>query len=1641
MSSYGMKTNGSGKDHGKIGAQSGSSQYRRRDWNSGGVSKRAEVLTTESKFHEWLEAACVRLAVGDKAEWVCLFGEDRVIPTPMPINERIKRQMKAWEETHTGPGASTPISVKEEDQDNLNDLYEGNVDLNAIKDKETLKTLLKTAIANKKNSAVNPIKEEEMREMAAKNAVKDWNREYERLHKSDKQAIFVDLWNHISDSIRERMMLQMGWTLCMEERDVVTLLNLAEACQDRTAIQMCEDDEMSRIMASEAVMNLKMKGSQSISDFKKDVAAAFATRDRFTREDEPKSTGTEKVLIFVRGLSAAHSRFKHYFEDLARDERPTDLEELVALISRYEASHDRVFKADYRGSRGNNQGQLAIHHAASNKKALGRKEAGTNNKMSRGPKPDDKCGGCGGIGHWKRDCPTANAMKKSAAGGATEDASMTKVGQISVIEDNAVNKCDGVLLDDVILVEYTHNKKSPLGKCPPQWIHLDNGAEGSVFSNPELLTNIENGDPVTITTVAGSKRISTWGWYGPVRVLLDEGGEINLLAQHDLERVCSDVHFSFEENKFTCVLKDSGEVWEFKKYPRGEFGQSSRLYAYVPSAARIFATSVHERESKFTRDEVQRAKGVRELKMRLGGASDHDLVQFLTSGVAVGCPYTAADVRRATLIYGPDIAGLKGKTTASGPKKPIVLELEDIGEQRKQSLFVDIFEVEKQPFVLAVMKPLHYRFCAILDGKQAEDIKKALVAILDMITSKGFMVKRVEVDPERGLAAIQHKLGLDMQITGAGSHVAIAERGGRVVKERCRLIIASLPYSLPARLTRYLVMFAVTRLNLMPRPGDGSNLCPRERFTGKKLMYKRELEVGFGDYAEVWSKPKQSNSMEPRTISSIALCPVGNDEGSWYFYDLMECTVIQRSQWKVLPIPDIVVRILNELARTDLSALGKGAPVPMTRGTPMVGEIPADRMIVNPSLDVPRYGPDGERLGVTIKPRRNRKKVATVAAVGEPVEEAVGADGPHVIDADDVAGGAVIDPMTLTADEDADGLIGGDQLQGDDNGAIDGGNDELNFPELFEEERDEDAAVDEDNQADDDGVVEEELGYVVNDDGVRKSSRLALKKRDFRAEIGLHKMSVKEAVQKFGEVGKEAFRKEFRNMVALEVFAPIRYEDITEDQKQRIIHSSAFLTEKYDENGQMIGVKARWVGSGNEMNRNLYESGSSPTISIEALFIVFALCAGADMSWCTMDIGSAFLHSQMKEFVAVYISAALAQFVVEVMPSAAAYLDKKGRLLVKLNKALYGCIQSSRLWYNHMDEVLKEYGFRPNAYEPCIYTKGEVGSQVIVGMHVDDLFVCANTKELRDECVEFLKPRFIEVKMKLGSVNSYLGMRVRDTEDSIEVDMSVYIDECLEWSKVPGTAATPATSDLFEIGDEEPLVGKSEQEDFHTGVAKLLYLAKRCRPDILPAVSFLTSRVGKVTAKDVSKLQRVFKFLRYTKDRAMRFIKNVSEPDLVAYVDAGYGIHQEGESRSGLVVTLNGTPVLWKTAKQSIVTKSSTEAELVALSDGCSDILWARQMLMDQGYKLDATTVGEDNMSVLSMLERRKFSTARTKHINIRYFFIVDRIKSGELKMVHVPTDLMVADFMTKPLTGKQFNVLQDRLFGPSKPSARDQVA
>lgn len=279
----------------------------------------------------------------------------------------------------------------------------------------------------------------------------------------------------------------------------------------------------------------------------------------------------------------------------------------------------------------------------------------------------------------------------------------------------------------------------------------------------------------------------------------------------------------------------------------------------------------------------------------------------------------------------------------------------------------------------------------------------------------------------------------------------------------------------------------------------------------------------------------------------------------------------------------------------------------------------------------------------------------------------------------------------------------------------------------------------------------------------------------------------------------------------------------------------------------------------------------------------------------------------MNEFVAVYIAPHLAKYAIAVDSRLAPFQDSRGRVLVRLKKALYGCVQSSRLWYETMSETLHAAGFRANDYDRCLVHKGERGDQISICLHVDDLLVTSTSQRRTDELLSALRARFREVKVRQGAENGYLGMRLTTAEDKLTVDMVAYIDKCLKECPSTATHATPADSNLFVVGESVEL-GAKEKEYFHSVVARLLYLAKRTRPDILTAVSFLTGRVTKSCEDDMVNLERVLGYLRKTRYLTMTFKRGLQSPSLAAYTDAGYGVHEEGQSRSGLVVTINGTP-------------------------------------------------------------------------------------------------------------------------------------
>jgi len=266
------------------------------------------------------------------------------------------------------------------------------------------------------------------------------------------------------------------------------------------------------------------------------------------------------------------------------------------------------------------------------------------------------------------------------------------------------------------------------------------------------------------------------------------------------------------------------------------------------------------------------------------------------------------------------------------------------------------------------------------------------------------------------------------------------------------------------------------------------------------------------------------------------------------------------------------------------------------------------------------------------------------------------------------------------------------------------------------------------------------------------------------------------------------------------------------------------------------------------------------------------------------------------------------------------------------------------------------------------------------------------------------------------------------TAAKVKISMLDYIERML--GDLPegmdGTATTPAANHLFDVNNAATKLDHDTSDFFHTNVAKLLFLCKRARPDIHTAVAFLTTRVTSPDVDDYAKLRRVMRYLRGTINLPLTLESHPSG-NMRWWVDASFAVHPDMKSQTGAVMSLGGGAMMSMSCRQKINTKSSTEAELVGVDDALPQVIWSRNFLLAQGFTVNDNVIYQDNQSTM-LLERngRRSSGKRTRHINIRYFFITDYIARGEARVEYCNTQQMIADLFTKPLQGAQFRRFRD---------------
>jgi hypothetical protein len=181
---------------------------------------------------------------------------------------------------------------------------------------------------------------------------------------------------------------------------------------------------------------------------------------------------------------------------------------------------------------------------------------------------------------------------------------------------------------------------------------------------------------------------------------------------------------------------------------------------------------------------------------------------------------------------------------------------------------------------------------------------------------------------------------------------------------------------------------------------------------------------------------------------------------------------------------------------------------------------------------------------------------------------------------------------------------------------------------------------------------------------------------------------------------------------------------------------------------------------------------------------------------------------------------------------------------------------------------------------------------------------------------------------------------------------------------------------------------------------------------------------------DCKKLKCMLQFMRATKDNCLTLLA-ASLHNVRWWVDAACAVHPDVKSHTGGALSL-GTGVTCGTSKgQKLNTKSSTEAEIVGTDDVMPQMLCALHFLEARGCKIDDNLLCQDDKSsILLETNGRGSSGKQTRHINVRCFFIADRVKSGEIRIERCPTGMMIADYFTKALQGAQFRKLGDMIVG-----------
>jgi transposase InsO family protein len=449
---------------------------------------------------------------------------------------------------------------------------------------------------------------------------------------------------------------------------------------------------------------------------------------------------------------------------------------------------------------------------------------------------------------------------------------------------------------------------------------------------------------------------------------------------------------------------------------------------------------------------------------------------------------------------------------------------------------------------------------------------------------------------------------------------------------------------------------------------------------------------------------------------------------------------------------------------------------------------------------------------------------------------------------------------------------------------------------------------------------------------------------------------------------------------------------------------------KQEEHTSQPRYKARLVVKGFRQRKGIdFDEIFSPVVKMSSIRVVLSLAASLDLEIEQMDVKTAFLHGDLEE--EIYME----------QPEGFRVKGKED-YVCQLKKSLYGLKQAPRQWYKKFESVMEEQGYRKTTSDHCVFVqKFPDGDFIILLLYVDDMLIVGMNSLRIDRLKKQLSQSF--AMKDLGPAKQILGVRIQRSrkDKKLFISQEQYIEKVLErFNMNNAKVVSSPLATHFKLSTKQSPSTDEEKEDmeripYASAVGSLMYAMVCTRPDIAHAVGVVSRFLSDPGREHWNAVKWIMRYLRGTSKLCLSF--GSGKPMLVGYTDSDMaGDVDTRKSTSGYLITFSGGAVSWQSRLQKCIALSTTEAELIAATEACKELLWMKKFLQELGFKQQQYVLFCDNQSTIHLAKNSSFHS-RSKHIDVRYHWIRDTLNDKLLTLEKIHTDDNGSDMLTKALT------------------------